>query len=660
MDKEQIKSEYEQLCKQAERHNFNYYVLDDPTIEDDEYDRLMRRIKEIEAENPEIVSESSPTQHVGGFAINTFEKVTHEVQMGSLQDVFSKGELYEFDERVKKAVGKAVYCVEPKIDGLSVSLEYKYGIFTRGSTRGDGFVGEDITKNLKTIKSIPMVLREKIPFIEVRGEVYMPKADFEKLVRKQLENDEQPAKNPRNAAAGSLRQKDSRVTASRGLDIFVFNLQRIEGRELACHSESLDYMKSLGFNVIDGYKTFDNIEDAVSRIMEIGENRQSYSYDIDGAVIKVNNFELRNELGSTAKVPKWAVAFKYPPEEKETKLLDIEINVGRTGALTPVAVFEPVWLAGTTVSRAVLHNQDYIDSKDIRIGDIIAVRKAGDIIPEVVRSVSHAENSEPFVIPHICPVCHGKAERAEDEAVIRCVNIDCPAQLLKNIEHFASRPAMNIDGLGEAVVKQLVENKLINTVADLYGLQQQDLEMLPGFAKVSASKLIANIESSKTNSPDRLLFALGIKGIGQKNAQLLMKHFGSIEKLSETSPEEISAVENFGDILANNIFTALHEPHMTELIERLKSYGVNTVYQSDVKSDKLAGLTFVITGTLPDMTRDEAKTLIEQNGGKCSGSVSKKTSYVLAGEEAGSKLTKAQQLGVTVISQQQLIEMIGE
>ena len=660
MDKEQIKSEYEQLCRQAEQHNFNYYVLDDPTIEDDEYDRLMRRIKEIEAENPEIVSESSPTQHVGGYAINTFEKVTHEVQMGSLQDVFSKGELYEFDERVKKAVGKAVYCVEPKIDGLSVSLEYKDGIFTRGSTRGDGFVGEDITKNLKTIKSIPMELSEKIPFIEVRGEVYMPKADFEKLVRKQLENDEQPAKNPRNAAAGSLRQKDSRVTASRGLDIFVFNLQRIEGRELTSHSESLDYMKSLGFNVIDGYKTFDNIEDAVSRIIEIGENRQSYSYDIDGAVIKVDNFELRNELGSTAKVPKWAVAFKYPPEEKETKLLDIEINVGRTGALTPVAVFEPVWLAGTTVSRAVLHNQDYIDSKDIRIGDIIAVRKAGDIIPEVVRSVSHAENSEPFIIPHICPVCHGKAERAEDEAVIRCVNIDCPAQLLKNIEHFASRPAMNIDGLGEAVVKQLVENRLISTVADLYTLQQQDIEMLPGFAKVSASKLIANIENSKANSPDRLLFALGIKGIGQKNAQLLMKHFGSIEKLSETSPEEISAVENFGDILANNIFTALHEPHMTELIERLKSYGVNTVYQSDVKSDKLAGLTFVITGTLPDMTRDEAKTLIEQNGGKCSGSVSKKTSYVLAGEEAGSKLTKAQQLGVTVISQQQLIEMIGE
>lgn len=660
MDKEQIKKEYEQLCKTAEQHNFNYYVLDNPTIEDDEYDKLMQRIKQIETENPELVSEKSPTQHVGGYAINTFEKVTHEVQMGSLQDVFSEGELYEFDERVKNAVGKAVYCVEPKIDGLSVSLEYTNGVFTRGSTRGDGFVGEDITKNLKTIKSIPMELTEKLPFIEVRGEVYMPKASFEKLVKSQIENDEQPAKNPRNAAAGSLRQKDSRVTASRGLDIFVFNLQRIEGKELISHSESLDYMKSLGFNVIDGYRTFDNIDGAVERIMEIGENRQSYSYDIDGAVIKVNDFELRNELGSTAKVPKWAVAFKYPPEEKETKLLDIEINVGRTGALTPVAVFEPVWLAGTTVSRAVLHNQDYIDSKDIRIGDIIAVRKAGDIIPEVVRSVSHSEDSKPFVIPHICPICHGKAEREADEAVIRCVNIDCPAQLLKNIEHFASRAAMNIDGLGEAVVKQLVENKLINTVADLYSLEQQDLEMLPGFAKVSASKLLASIDSSKANSPDRLLFALGIKGIGQKNAQLLMKHFGSIEKLSQTPAEEISSVENFGDILANNIYTALHEPHMIELIEKLKGYGVNTVYESDVKSDKLSGLIFVITGTLPDMTRDEAKTLIEQNGGKCSGSVSKKTSYVLAGEEAGSKLTKAQQLGVAVISQQQLLEMISE
>ena len=660
MDKEQIKQEYEQLCKTAEQHNFNYYVLDDPTIEDDEYDSLMRRIKQIEAENPELVSENSPTQHVGGYAINTFEKVTHEVQMGSLQDVFSKAELYDFNERVNNAVGKAVYCVEPKIDGLSVSLEYVDGIFTRGSTRGDGFVGEDITKNLRTIKSIPKELNEKLPFIEVRGEVYMPKESFEKLVKEQLANDEPPAKNPRNAAAGSLRQKDSRVTASRGLDIFVFNLQRIEGKTLTSHSESLDYMKSLGFNVIDGYKTFDSIDKAIERIAQIGENRQSYPYDIDGAVIKVDDFALRQRLGSTAKVPKWAVAFKYPPEEKETKLLDIEINVGRTGALTPVAVFEPVWLAGTTVSRAVLHNQDYIDSKDIRIGDIIAVRKAGDIIPEVVRSVSHCDASVPFVIPSTCPVCGAQAERVDDEAVIRCKNINCPAQLLRNIEHFASRGAMNIDGLGEAVVKQLVENGLIKTVADLYTLDGQDLELLPGFGKVSAAKLLKSIEDSKANSPDRLLFALGIRGIGQKNAQLLMKHFGSIEALAATSAEEISAVENFGDILANNIYTALREPHMISLIERLKNCGVNTVYVSDVKNDKLSGLTFVITGTLPDMTRDEAKALIEQSGGKCSGSVSKKTSYVLAGEEAGSKLTKAQQLGINIITQQQLLDMIGE
>ena len=660
MDKEQIKQEYEQLCKTAEQHNFNYYVLDDPTIEDDEYDSLMRRIKQIEAENPELVSENSPTQHVGGYAINTFEKVTHEVQMGSLQDVFSKAELYDFNERVNNAVGKTVYCVEPKIDGLSVSLEYVDGIFTRGSTRGDGFVGEDITKNLRTIKSVPKELNEKLPFIEVRGEVYMPKESFEKLVKEQLANDEPPAKNPRNAAAGSLRQKDSRVTASRGLDIFVFNLQRIEGKTLTSHSESLDYMKSLGFNVIDGYKTFDSIDKAVERIAQIGENRQSYPYDIDGAVIKVDDFALRQRLGSTAKVPKWAVAFKYPPEEKETKLLDIEINVGRTGALTPVAVFEPVWLAGTTVSRAVLHNQDYIDSKDIRIGDIIAVRKAGDIIPEVVRSVSHCDASVPFVIPSTCPVCGAQAERVDDEAVIRCKNINCPAQLLRNIEHFASRAAMNIDGLGEAVVKQLVENGLIKTVADLYTLDGQDLELLPGFGKVSAAKLLKSIEDSKANSPDRLLFALGIRGIGQKNAQLLMKHFGSIEALAATSAEEISAVENFGDILANNIYTALREPHMISLIERLKNCGVNTVYVSDVKNDKLSGLTFVITGTLPDMTRDEAKALIEQSGGKCSGSVSKKTSYVLAGEEAGSKLTKAQQLGINIITQQQLLDMIGE
>ncbi|MCH5324514.1 MAG: NAD-dependent DNA ligase LigA [Eubacterium sp.] len=657
MDKEQITEEYARLCRTAEQHNFNYYVLDDPTIEDSEYDKLMRRIKQIEAEYPDLVSPNSPTQHVGGYALNTFEKVTHTVQMGSLQDVFSIEELYDFDRRVKEE-SSAVYCVEPKIDGLSVSLEYADGEFIRGSTRGDGFIGEDITKNLKTIKSIPKTLTEPLPFLEVRGEVYMPKASFEKLVQTQLENDEQPAKNPRNAAAGSLRQKDSRITAARGLDIFVFNIQRIEGKTLTGHKESLDYLKSLGFHVIEGYQTYDNIDDAVKRIEEIGENRQGYSYDIDGAVIKVDDFALRERLGATAKVPRWAAAFKYPPEEKETKLLDIEINVGRTGALTPVAVFEPVWLAGTTVSRAVLHNQDIIDARDIRIGDIIAVRKAGDIIPEVVRSVSHAEDSEPFKIPEICPVCGTAASRDEDEAVIRCHNIDCPAQLLKNIEHFASRAAMNIDGLGEAVVKQLSEEGLITTVADLYSLDLQSLEDLPRFGKKSAANLLQSIENSKSNSPDRLLFALGIRGIGQRGAVLLLQNFGSIEKLSEADTEEIAAIEGFGDILAKNVYDALREPHMQALIARLKEYGVNTEYESTKKSDKFAGMTFVLTGTLPDMTRDQAKALIEENGGKASGSVSKKTTYVLAGEEAGSKLTKAQQLGVPVISQQDFLDML--
>ncbi|MBR4305370.1 MAG: NAD-dependent DNA ligase LigA, partial [Ruminiclostridium sp.] len=608
---------------------------------------------------PSFVTENSPTQKVGGYALNTFEKVTHTVQMGSLQDVFSVEELYEFDNRVKNAVSGFLYCVEPKIDGLSVSLEYVNGEFVRGSTRGDGFVGEDITKNLKTIKSVPKNLSEPLPFLEVRGEVYMPKKSFEALVNEQLKNDEQPAKNPRNAAAGSLRQKDSRITAARGLDIFVFNIQQIEGKELYSHKESLDYLKTLGFNVVDGYKVYNNMEDAVKRIEEIGTNRTAYSYDIDGAVIKMDDFAQREIMGATAKVPKWAVAYKYPPEEKETRLIDIEINVGRTGALTPVAVFEPVWLAGTTVSRAVLHNQDFIDERDIRIGDIIKVRKAGDIIPEVISSVKHEENSEPYKIPLICPVCQGKAARVNDEAVIRCLNIGCPAQLLKNIEHFASRPAMNIDGLGEAIVKQLVEERFIATVADLYTLDMNELSLLSGFGAKSASNLLKSIENSKSNSPDRLLFALGIKGIGQRNATLLLQHYGSIERVMQAEKEDIAAIENFGDILAENIYNALRNPDVINLIERLKEYGVNTEYVSEKKSDKLSGLTFVITGTLPDMTRDEAKKLIEDNGGKCSGSVSKKTSFVLAGEEAGSKLTKAQELGVSVISQAELMAMLG-
>ena len=658
MEFKNVREEYDYLCKQAEQHNFNYYVLDNPTIEDSDYDALMRRIKQIEKENPGFVTANSPTQHVGGYALNTFEKVAHTVQMGSLQDVFSKEELIEFDNRIKSTEKDAIYCVEPKIDGLSVSLEYVNSELVRGSTRGDGFVGEDITKNLKTIKSIPHTLPEKLPLLEVRGEVYMPKSSFEKLVKTQIENDEDPAKNPRNAAAGSLRQKDARITASRGLDIFCFNVQQIEGKTLTSHKESLDYLKSLGFNVVEGYQLYDNIDDAIARIDEIGEKRSSFPFDIDGAVIKVDDFAMREALGSTSKVPKWAVAFKYPPEEKETKLLDIEVSVGRTGALTPVAIFEPVWLAGTTVSRAILHNQDNIDAKDIRIGDIIAVRKAGDIIPEVVRSVKHEEGSVTFKIPDVCPVCGGRAQRTDDEAVIRCTNISCPAQLLRNIQHFASRGAMNIDGLGEAIVKQLVEEKLISSVADLYELDVASLTSLPRLAEKSAVKLINNIENSKKNSPDRLLYGLGIKGIGQRNAIQLMEHYGSIERMMEASVEDIAGIENFGFILAENLYYALKDPNMASLIERLKALGLNMTFESTKSSDKLAGLTFVITGTLEGMTREEAKKLIEDNGGKCSGSVSKKTSYLLAGEEAGSKLTKAQELGVNIITLNELKDMI--
>ena len=658
MDKEQIKSEYEQLCKQAEQHNFNYYVLDDPTIEDDEYDRLMRRIKEIEAENPEIVSESSPTQHVGGYAINTFEKVTHEVQMGSLQDVFSKGELYEFDERVKKAVGKAVYCVEPKIDGLSVSLEYKDGIFTRGSTRGDGFVGEDITKNLKTIKSIPMVLREKIPFIEVRGEVYMPKADFEKLVRKQLENDEQPAKNPRNAAAGSLRQKDSRVTASRGLDIFVFNIQRINGKVLTGHKQSLDYIKELGFKTIPFYTPCTNIEDAIKEVERIGDIRGTLPFDIDGAVIKVDSFEQREALGSTSKFPKWAIAFKYPPEEKQTKVVDIEINVGRTGVLTPTAVFEPVMVAGSLISRATLHNQDFISEKDIRIGDTVTIRKAGDIIPEVLNVVEHSGASLPYVMPSVCPSCGAKVVREEGEAAVRCLNTDCPAQLLRNLIHFCSRDAMDIEGLGESNIELFVNSGLIKTPADIYALKQEQIVPLERMAEQSANNLVAAINESKKNDLSKLIFALGIRHVGQKAAKLLSERFGTMTALMNASFDEIMTIDGFGAIMAKSVVEYFNMPESIELIDKLMAAGLNMKSLKEVKDMRFAGKTFVLTGTLPTYKRSEAAEIIESFGGKTASSVSKKTDFVLAGEEAGSKLQKANDLGIKVISEDEFREMI--
>ena len=661
LDFETAKARHGRLSEEIEKHNYSYYVLDNPTIEDYQYDILMQELYGLEKAFPELITPLSPSQRVGGAAESSFEKVTHTVQMGSLQDVFGFDAVREFDTKVKQALSTPpTYIVEPKIDGLSVSLEYRDGLFVRGSTRGDGFVGEDITENLRTIKSIPLKIKNPLPFIEVRGEVYMPKKSFEKLIKRQEIDGEQPAKNPRNAAAGSLRQKDSKVTAQRELDIFIFNVQQIEGYELFSHKQSLELMRELGFKVIDGYEAFTDIEKAIEKITAIGDNRGDLSYDIDGAVIKVDEFKDRNVLGATAKVPKWAIAFKYPPEEKETVLNSIEINVGRTGALTPVAIFDPISLAGTTVSRATLHNQDIITDLDVRLGDTIIVRKAGEIIPEVVRVQAHSEASEPYFIPMLCPACGTEAVRDEDEAVIRCPNIDCPAQLLRNIVHFASRNAMNIEGLGSANVELLVNQGLVKTVADLYALTIEDVLTLPGFKQKSAGNLIKAIERSKENELDRLIFALGIKGIGQRSATLLCERFPTMDKLMKAEQEEIVAIDNFGDILAENVFNAMREPHRIALIKRLEEYGLNMSYTVKETGKKLEGLKFVLTGTLPTMTRDEAKALIESNGGKCSGSVSSKTNYVLAGEEAGSKLTKAQQLGVAVISEEELLKMLND
>ncbi len=658
MNREEAKKRLYELYDIVEGHNYRYYVLDDPSIDDFEYDKLMREIKSLEAEYPDLVTPLSPTRRVGGYALTTFEKVMHTVQMGSLQDVFSEEELYSFDNRVRQEV-KPVYAVEPKIDGLSVSLEYRDGIFVRGSTRGDGFIGEDITENLRTIRSIPLKISEPLPFLEVRGEVYMPRKSFAKLVAEQEEKGEKIAKNPRNAAAGSLRQKDSAVTASRGLDIFVFNIQQIEGKTLNSHHESLEYLKKLGFKVVDD-RLYDTIEGAVQRIRDIGTEKKDYSYDTDGAVIKTNDFSQRDILGSTSKVPKWAVAFKYPPEEKETKLLEIEINVGRTGVLTPVAIFEPVILAGTTVSRASLHNQDIMSQLDIRLGDTIVVRKAGEIIPEVVRVSKHEENSVPYTIPDICPVCGHKAEQVGEDVAVRCVNPNCRAQILRSIIHFASRDAMNIDGLGEAIVELLAENKLIENSADIYTLTYEQLLTLPNFKDKSANNLLKAIADSKNNEADRLVYALGIKGIGRRNAELLCKRFGNVDEIMNATVEDITALDSFGEILAESVVSAFNADDMINLIDRFKEYGVNTIYNNAVTSDKFNGLTFVLTGTLPNLKREDAKEMIEKLGGKCTGSVSKKTSYVVAGEAAGSKLTKAEELGITVITEEELIRMCDE
>ena len=660
MELEQARQRAEELRVIIEKNNRLYYDQDAPELEDFEYDQLTRELKAIEKEFPQLVTAASPTQHVGGTASSKFSKVTHTVKMESLQDAFSFEELREFDARVREAGVEPVYTVEPKIDGLSVSLEYRNGVFVRGSTRGDGVVGEDVTENLATIKDIPHTLPDAPEFLEVRGEVYMPHSAFFRLKEQQELEDKTPFKNPRNAAAGSLRQKDAKVTASRGLSIFVFNLQQVEGRSFASHHETLDYIQSLGFPVLQRYSVFHGIEDAIQEIETIGQLRGTLEYDIDGAVIKVNNLSDRRTLGSTNKFPRWAIAFKYPPEVKESVVRDIEVTVGRTGVLTPTAVFDPIFLAGTSVSRASLHNGDIIAQLDVRLGDTIQVRKAGDIIPEVIGVSRHGEGSVAYRMPEVCPSCGAPVVHLQDETALRCVNPECPAQALRNLIHFASRTAMAIDGLGEAVACQLIDKGLVHTVADLYTLTREQVLTLDKFKSKSADNLLAAIAHSKGNNLDKLVFGLGIRNIGDKAAALLAEHFGSMDALRTATQEEISAIDGFGSVMAQSVVEFFAKDGTADLLERLSSAGVNMQWTGEKKGTALAGLTIVVTGTLPTLSRQEAEALITQNGGKASASVSKKTSYVLAGEAAGSKLTKAQTLGIPILDETAFRAMLGQ
>lgn len=659
MDK-QIFEEAKRLRELIIYHNQKYYNEDTPEIDDFEYDKLLRQLENLESTYPELITPDSPTQRVGGYASEKFSPVVHTVPMESLHDSFSPQEIEAFDERVRETVTNPVYVVEPKIDGLSVSAEYRNGVFVRGSTRGDGLVGEDITDNLKAIKSLPMRLNQAIPFLEVRGEVYMSNQSFMKLITEQEENGEKTFKNPRNAAAGSLRQKDSAITKRRNLDIFVFNIQQIEGVTLTSHKESLDFLSELGFITLPFYQKCTTIKEVLNEIENIGEKRASLPFQTDGAVIKLDSFAQRAELGSTSKFPKWAEAYKYPPEEKETELIDIEINVGRTGVLTPTGIFKPVTLAGTTVSRATLHNEDFIAEKDIRIGDTVILRKAGEIIPEVVSVKSHVENSIPYKIPHICPSCGSPVLREEGEAAVRCTNTDCPAQLMRHLVHFVSRDAMDIDGLGVSVLEQLVQNNLVASPLDLYKLKAEQIQSLERMGKKSADNLITAIEKSKSNELYRLIFALGIRHIGQRAAKLLANHFGSLRKCAEAKLEEIAAIEGFGDIMAESVVMYFSLEKTQLLIDEIEKAGINIINkQAETKKENInfVGKTFVITGTLPNYKRTEAAAIIESMGGKVSSSVSKKTDFVLAGEEAGSKLTKANALGVKVIDEAEFERM---
>ncbi len=660
MERETARQRAAELTEKLNRYSYEYYVLDDPSVDDRTFDMLLQELADIEKEYPDLAAPDSPTRRVGGEADGElFQPVRHEVPLQSLQDVFDTQDVLDFDRRVRETVEHPSYVVEKKIDGLSVSLEYENGVFVRGATRGDGITGENVTANLRTVRAIPLRLKRAIPRLIVRGEIYMPKESFQVLALRQEAAGERVFKNPRNAAAGSLRQKNSKITAKRGLSIFVFNLQLIEGEEITSHSQSLKLLEELGFTVSPEYFCTDSMDEVMQEIERIGQQRQQLPYDIDGAVVKVDSFAQREQLGETAKYPRWAVAYKYPPEEKTTELLNIEINVGRTGALTPTAVFQPVMLAGSQVSRASLHNEDYIAEKDIRIGDTIVVRKAGDVIPEVVKSVSHRPDAQPFRMPSVCPSCGHPVERGE-QAAIRCYNPLCPAQFVRGLIHFVSRDAMDIEGFGEQLAESFVAEGLLHSFFDLYTLKKEQLENRERMAEKSAENLLAAIEKSKQAGLERLLYAFGIKNVGAKAAKLIAARFGTLDRLSTATAEEIAAIDGIGEVIAGAVVDFFSMPSTGELLKRIKELKLKTDCAEHQQSDKFAGMTFVLTGTLSTMTREEGKREIERRGGKAAGSVSKKTTYVVAGEDAGSKLRKAQTLGVPVLSEQEFINLLED
>ena len=648
------------LREQLNRASYEYHVLDNPTtMTDYEYDHAMRRLEELEAAHPEAVTPDSPTQRVGGEPLKGFDEVTHRVPLESLQDVFNFEELRDFDQRVRGAVPDVSYSVEPKVDGLSVALEYQDGLFVRGATRGNGTVGEDVTENLRTIKSIPLRIPDVSGTLIVRGEVYMPKKVFHALNEELEKQGKSLFANPRNAAAGSLRQLDPKIAARRRLDIAVFNIQWAENVTFHSHTESLDYLKDKGFKVIP-HVICQTIDEAVTQVEAIGEGRESYPFDIDGAVIKVDDLSQRQTLGSTAKFPRWAAAYKYPPEVKPSRVTDIVIQVGRTGVLTPKAVLEPVRLAGTTVTNATLHNQDFIAEKDIRIGDTVLVQKAGEIIPEVLSVVmdKRPAGAQPYLFPQVCPECGAPVQRDEDGAHIRCTGAECPAQLLRTLAHFASRDAMDIEGLGIAVVENLVGAGLVKTPGDLYFLKEEDVAALERMGKKSAQNLLAAIETSKEQDLSRLIYAFGIRQVGQKTGKVLAGRFGSLDALQSATLEELTAVEDIGEVTAQSIVDWFRSPQSLHLIARLKEAGVNMLAQQKGEDQRFAGMTFVLTGALERFTREGATKMIEDRGGKAAGSVSKKTTYVVAGEAAGSKLRKAQELGIPVLTEEEFLRLM--